>query len=282
MGLGNPCYRSSAVRPAYLSAQYKTCAGGCACGGRGGGCGCGAPPVAVEAAADCGCGGGAAKDGRTAGDLTPPGMPCPGGWARLPNGSCPGDFPSGGGGGWQGGTPTSQPCPGGWARRPDGTCPGDAPGTGPGYDPNAQLPAGWQSWTPEQRAEYARQAAARAGATPAEQAAAAERARQADNAMIAGLVQQGVGAIREWIRADNAETLARIDAQARIQIAEIQARSGSQAALLELEMLRRRLDQLMSGGGGGGYGAQQPAASGTGVVEAGVGLGIIGKLLGWF
>lgn len=262
------------MRPAYLSAQYKTCDGGCTCGGRGG-----APVVAVDCGCGCngapgGCGGGATA-GRSAGDITPPGRPCPGGWARLPDGSCPGDTPSGGGPGVD---PTALPgqggCPSGQRRDPvTNRCV-------PFSEQVNELPPGWQSWNAEQRAAYARDAVARAGGTTAEQQAAAERARQADNAMIVGIVTQGVGAIRQWLQTSSAERLAEIDAQARVQIAEIQARNGSQAALLELERLRLELERLRGGGGYSG-GASAPS-SGPGVVETGLGLGILAKLLGWF
>lgn len=280
-GSSNPYWRGDAMRPRALSAQYRDDFGSaCSCG-CGGSCGCGSKPVPPAVHVDCGCGcngapGGCGGGARTAGDITPPGRPCPGGWARLPDGSCPGDTPTGGGGGWQGNGPTTGPCPGGWARRPDGTCPGDAPSGGASGD----LPAGWQSWTAEQRAAYAREAVARAGATPAEQQAAAERARAADNAMVVGIVTQGVAAIRQWLQTSSAERIAEIEAQARVQIAEIQARNGSQAALLELAQLRAELERLR--GGGGYHGAPASAPSGGGAVET-LGIGfLVAKLLGLF
>jgi len=120
-----------------------------------------------------------------------------------------------------------------------------------------QLPPGWQNWNEDQRAEYARQAVARQGGTTAEQQAAAERARAADNAMIVGIVTQGLGFIRSWLQGRTQERIAEIEARARVEVARIMAQAGSQGGLMNGWGTN-------PGGGNGGNGGvqQQPASSG--------------------
>ena len=119
----------------------------------------------------------------------------------------------------------------------------------------------------------AAQAAARMGATPAQQQAAAAEARDSADPMIMGVIAQGMGALNTWLQGANRERVAEIEAQARVQIAQIQA-----------EVERERI--LAQGGAGGGappvhQPAPQPASSGGGVVEIG-GLVLLAKLLGLF
>lgn len=232
-----PAWRRRPMKYTQTTRASRDC--GCGCGGSGA---CGVAALrAAEPSSDCGCGcGGSGACGqaeRAAGRITPPGVPCPFGASRLPDGRCPGDD----------GVPESL---------------GGALDVPPNYD----------ALTPDQRAAWARAAVARQGGTPAEQEAAAQRARGSSDPMIAGIISQGAQTFRQWLSESSAERRAQIEAEARVRIAEIQARSGSAQAQLELERLRRERDQVVA----------QPASSGGGdVATIGV-LALAAKLLGVF
>ena len=130
-------------------------------------------------------------------------------------------------------TPPGVPCAFGAPRRADGRCPGDeVGGSGSGLGQATEGPAQWDSWTPEQRAAYIRGEVARQGGTQAEQDAAARRASESNDRLILGLVALGVGAIRDYFSSRTQERIAEIEARARVEIARIMAQSGSQGGLM--------------------------------------------------
>ena len=78
--------------------------------------------------------------------------------------------------------------------------------------------AEWDSWSPDQRQRWAREWAARQGTLSARERVEIERrARDADYAFATGLVREGLGVVRDYIRESQETERERIRAGARRQ-----------------------------------------------------------------
>ena len=102
------------------------------------------------------------------------------------------------------------------------------------------VPANWSTMTAAERTAWAQRYADAHGLTAAERAEFAARAREADAALVRGLVSEGLGTIRELIRTGSAERIAQIEADAA-------ARGAAMAADRATE--ERILNELRNGGG---------------------------------
>lgn len=173
------------------------------------GCGCGGSSASSSASSSaqkpCGCRGRGLGVERSAGRITPAGQPCAFGAARLPNGRCPED-------------------------RDEASDPITADDIARAGAPTREQ---WQSWSPDRRAEYARQWAADQRMSAAEQRAFAERARTADYTLIAGLVTSGVNVVRDLIEARSRERIAEIEANARTNVARYTGGVTGERGLLD-------------------------------------------------
>ena len=102
------------------------------------------------------------------------------------------------------------------------------------------VPANWSTMSDAERTAWANRYAEAHGMTAAERAEFAQRAREADAALVRGLVSEGLGTIRELIRTGSAERIAQIEADAA-------ARGAAMAADRATE--ERILNELRNGGG---------------------------------
>lgn len=126
-----------------------------------------------------------------------------------------------------------------------------------------EVPANWSTMTGDQRQAWAQGCAAARGLTPAQQREFEERARAADNALIRGLVTEGLSTLRTYLETQSAERLALIEAQSRV--------AGAQTAA-ERQAAETILAALRAQGAGGGNGATRAKKSGAG---AALGLGAL-------
>ena len=210
----------------------------------GGDCGCGCGGSKDDASASsstgprpCGCRGRGVE--RSAGRITPAGQPCAFNAARLANGRCPED-------------------------RDEASDPITADDIARAGAPTREQ---WQSWSPDRRAEYARQWAADQRMSAAEQRAFAERARTADYTLIAGLVTSGVNVVRDLIESRSRERIAEIEANARVLVARYTGGVTGERGLL---------DQTY-GSGGGASSSGSKKSSGTGLALGGLALALLLK-----
>lgn len=94
--------------------------------------------------------------------------------------------------------------------------------------------AEWDSWSPAQRQQWAREWTARQGALTASQRAEVERrARDADYRFVTGLVSEGFGALRDYIRESQETERERIRAGARRQGDAAAADRDAERSLLD-------------------------------------------------
>lgn len=119
------------------------------------------------------------------------------------------------------------------------------------------VPANWSTMTDAERTAWANRYAEAHGMTAAERAEFAQRAREADAALVRGLVSEGLGTIRELIRTGSAERIAQIEADAA-------ARGARMAADRATE--ERILNELRNGGGGNATPTTRKKSSGAGAL----------------
>ncbi len=113
-----------------------------------------------------------------------------------------------------------------------------------GASPSADaVPSNWPTMSDAERTAWANRYADAHGMTAAERAEFAQRAREADAALVRGLVSEGLGLIRELLRTGSAERIAQIEADAAARGAALAADRASE---------ERILAELRNAGGGGG------------------------------
>lgn len=118
------------------------------------------------------------------------------------------------------------------------------------------VPANWSSMTAAERTAWANRYAEAHGMTAAERAEFAQRAREADAALVRGLVSEGLGTIRELIRTGSAERIAQIEADAAARGAAMAADRASE---------ERILNRLRNAGGGNATPVTRKKSGGGGV-----------------
>lgn len=115
------------------------------------------------------------------------------------------------------------------------------------------VPANWSTMTAAERTAWANRYADAHGLTPAERAQLAQRAREADAALVRGLVSEGLGTLREWMRTSSAERIAQIEADATARGAAMAAdRASEQRILNELRGGASSSSTTRKKSGGGG------------------------------
>lgn len=127
-------------------------------------------------------------------------------------------------------------------------------GATPGAD---AVPANWATMTDAERTAWANRYADAHGMTATERAEFAQRAREADAALVRGLVSEGLSTIRELIRTGSAERIAQIEADAAARGARLAADRATE---------ERILNELRNGGGGGNATPTTRKKSGAGGV----------------
>lgn len=118
------------------------------------------------------------------------------------------------------------------------------------------VPANWSTMTDAERTAWANRYAEAHGMTAAERAEFAQRAREADAALVRGLVSEGLGTIRELIRTGSAERIAQIEADAAARGAAMAADRASE---------ERILNRLRNAGGGNATPVTRKKSGGGGV-----------------
>lgn len=94
------------------------------------------------------------------------------------------------------------------------------------------VPANWSTMTQAERTAWANRYADAHGMTAQERAEFAQRAREADAALVRGLVREGMDTIRELIRTGSAERIAQIEADATARGAAMAADRLSEGRIL--------------------------------------------------
>lgn len=139
--------------------------------------------------------------------------------------------------------------------------------TGTGSTGNASdVPSNWSTMTPAQRQAWAEAYANEHGMTARERADFAERARNADQALIRGLVTEGISLIRDLVRSSSDERIAEIEAQARV--AGARSSSEREAAQTILDAIRAAQGQGGATSTGAGTGKKSGGGAGLGLLAA--------------
>lgn len=105
--------------------------------------------------------------------------------------------------------------------------------------PQAERSAAWAGLTEAQRRAALEQIGQSAGLSPTEARTFAERERTADYALVTGLVQQGLGLVRQLVDTNNQQELERIRQAARVQAARYTGSADGENAFLNALRLQQ-------------------------------------------